>query len=136
MALAIPASSAKNIRYQAHESSNYWGVAISVRSVTASFWNYEYLLPYALPASQGQAFFQITQSVWTDWNKDLADLAAYQEKLKRAILKYGTVVTACMRTIRRTTAYIPASTAMRKYSNHAAALVGWDDTKVLDYYGH
>jgi len=97
--------------------------------------NHEYLLPYVPPASQEQAPFQLVQSVSIDWDKDAADLAAYQEKVKQAILKYGAVVTGVHADNPQNDRAYPVFYGDAKYSDHAVALVGWDDTKVLDYHG-
>jgi len=96
----------------------------------------QYLGPYVSPASQTLAPYMVSQSAQMNWNRNLNDLAAYQQQLKNAILKYGALAV-----------YVRADNPLNVRSNpvwydtgtaeldHAVALVGWDDDIALTFHG-
>lgn len=103
----------------------------------------ENLDPYVAPPSQQLAPYTLKQSVSLIWDKNPATLGAYQQDLKDAIVKYGGLAVYLHvfqdsppydfeDTQNPYVFYQPADSPYQ--SNHAVALVGWDDNVVLRYF--
>ncbi len=95
---------------------------------------YENLTPYVAPAKQAILPIGIKQSIYFDWDGNLATFAAYQESLKEAIGSYGALASAVFtapnfsKSVAQTGGIFGTG---NEDPSHAVTLVGWDDTKVL-----
>jgi len=98
--------------------------------------NKEYLGPYVSPASQTQSPYLLSQSAQMSWNRELADLDGFQQKVKDALVKYGALTVFVKADNDQTDRTNPVWYATgNAEADHAVTLAGWDDNIQLTYNG-